>query len=181
MYPNSFSGHWAFLGDIFNWSCCWAKLICWGLLEFWDGEIFCEAAIPEPQFPLFLVAFCGRCSHKLGCPGAAPPSTIKNKSPILLSPKIPVKAQLCPRGGGDKLFLLCRNLPVPALVLYWFPVSISSRCSIPQFPKFPFFPLVPRAELTARRLILSERFFLVIFCLFLNLLVRFAVLTGKDF
>lgn len=109
-------------------------------------------AIPEPQFPFF-VGFCGHC------PGAAPQhippaSTVKKKSLIILSPKIPVKPWLCPGEGGHKPFLVWRSpqsqpdgaagpstgsgsgFVLVLLVLSWFPAAPAPCCSIPssQFP-----------------------------------------------
>lgn len=164
MYPNSFSRHWqGFLRRFYsNWSCCWAELHLWELFgNILDGkEIFCEGAAPawragegvecaplleQLQSHNSIFFFGGilwslQCQEALGVSWSTIPllNTVKTRSLIISSPKIPAEAQLCPR-----IQVLLGSPPAA------FPNSLF----------FPFLLRLCRAEFTARRVILSVNFF----------------------
>ncbi|XP_064285352.1 uncharacterized protein LOC135305521 [Passer domesticus] len=114
-----------------------------------------ELSNSRATIPPFFVGFCGHCRAvgvSWSSPSAHSPSEHSKKkiSLIILSPKIPVKPQLCPGKGRLQTLPGVQKLPspspdgaagpssgsllVPVLVLFWFPVLVLS------WPQYWFCP-----------------------------------------
>lgn len=143
--------------------------------KMWDTPTCfpAPAAIPEPQFFLFFFFFfcvwdfvvTVGTRGELGVLQLPPQSTVKNKSLMILSPKIPAKAQLFSRGGRVTNPSCCAEPPSPSPVPVLVPsiqvgwglshllLPLAAAFPNPLFFPNPFFPSLlrlRRAELPAR-------------------------------